>query len=77
MSASPCKWKKVLEKIVNTADGRFCIIFMDFVADVKDAHTCMVEDLKQTCLKYHGKGMTESDKLQTMSKFRYSTDKKQ
>ena len=57
-------------KIIDMADGQYCIVFMDFVANVKEAHTCMVEELKQTCLKYHGKGMNEEDKLQTMSKFR-------
>jgi len=31
----------------------------------------MVKELKQTCLKYHGKEMSEKEKLQTMSKFRY------
>ena len=53
------------------ADGQYSIIFMDFVAHVKEARNCMVEELKQTCLKYHGKGMKENEKLQTMSKFRY------
>lgn len=53
------------------ADGQYSIIFMDFVAHVKEVHNCMVEELKQTCLKYHGKGMKENEKLQTMSKFRY------
>ena len=70
-SAPPSKWKKVLEKIVNIADGQYCIVFMDFVASVKEAHTCMVKELKQTCLKYHGKEMSEKEKLQTKSRFRY------
>lgn len=52
------------------ADGQYCIVFMDFVANVKEAHTCMVEELKQTSLKCHGKGMNEEEELQTMSKFR-------
>ncbi|CAH3185729.1 unnamed protein product, partial [Porites lobata] len=66
----PSKWKKVLEKIIDMADGQYYIVFMDFVANVKEAHTCMVEELKHTCLKCHGKGMNEEEKLQTMSKFR-------
>lgn len=68
--APPSKWKKVLEKIIDMADGQYYIVFMDFVANVKEAHTCMVEELKHTCLKCHGKGMNEEEKLQTMSKFR-------
>lgn len=67
---SSSKWKKVLEEIVNTADGRYCIIFMDFVANVKEVHSCMVKELHQTALKYHGKAMIEEEKLKTMSKFR-------
>lgn len=53
------------------ADGQYSIIFMGLVANVKEAHNCMVEELKQTCLKYHGKGMKENEKLEIMSKFRY------
>lgn len=55
---------------MNTADGRYCIIFIDFVANVKEVHSCMVKELHQTALKYHGKAMIEEEKLKTMSKFR-------
>ena len=45
-SAPPSKWKKVLEKIVNIADGQYCIVFMDFVASVKEAHTVLIDCLR-------------------------------
>ncbi|EDO30750.1 predicted protein [Nematostella vectensis] len=61
------KWENVVDEIIDEADGEYAIVFMDFVSSVKDANACM-QRRGATSLKYHGKGLTENEKIEVMKK---------
>ncbi|EDO33100.1 predicted protein [Nematostella vectensis] len=62
------KWENVVDEIIDEADGEYAIVFMDFVSSVKDANACM-QRRGATSLKYHGKGLTENEKIEVIKKF--------
>ena len=65
------RWRSVVKDVLQITGDDFGIIYMDFVANVRDVEKCLKYGYDQNVKSYTGRGMSAADKSAVSKRFRY------